>query len=113
MAHDLMIMIYTHHHDKCFLCDPHDETIDHIVVECPYTRHLWTEAAKVLGANIQIQPTRQVPSRSSGQPGGLSGRRPMSKLQTRFSRSELGSYGRSVTLVAFEGRPRSSDHLRS
>jgi hypothetical protein len=40
----------------CYLCDQQDETIDHIVVECPFSRQLWVEVAAALGCQIQEQP---------------------------------------------------------
>jgi hypothetical protein len=34
--------------DACFLCDQAPETIDHIVVACPYTRELWHHILQAL-----------------------------------------------------------------
>jgi len=36
----------------CYLCDQQDETIDHIIVECPFARQLWVEVAAALGCQI-------------------------------------------------------------
>lgn len=43
-------------HDDCFLCDQMPETIDHIVVDCSFSRVIWTSAAAALGTNLQLQP---------------------------------------------------------
>ena len=43
-------------HSACYLCDQQDETIDHIIVECPFARQLWVEVAAALGCHIQEQP---------------------------------------------------------
>jgi len=43
-------------HDACFLCDQQAETIDHIIIQCPFARQLWVEAASALGGQVQQQP---------------------------------------------------------
>ena len=42
-------------HDACFLCDQQAETIDHIIVQCPFARQLWVKAAAALGGQVQQQ----------------------------------------------------------
>lgn len=44
-------------HDDCFMCDQHAETLDHIIVHCPFARQLWTEITSALGVTLQQQPT--------------------------------------------------------
>jgi hypothetical protein len=42
--------------NACYLCDQQGETIDHIIVECPFARQLWVDVAAALGCHIQEQP---------------------------------------------------------
>jgi hypothetical protein len=47
-------------HDNCLLCDQEPDTIDHIVVECSYSRQIWFGAATALGEQTHHPPTGSI-----------------------------------------------------
>jgi hypothetical protein len=57
---------------SCYLCDQAEESIDHIIIECPLARELWFHILHSLGQQLpQAQPTtlkwwRQLRSTFSG-----------------------------------------------
>lgn len=46
--------------DYCYLCDQEPECIDHIIVNCSYSRQVWTLAALALGIGPQPPPTGNI-----------------------------------------------------
>jgi hypothetical protein len=42
---------------QLLICDQEPETIDHIVVDCSFSRQIWFRASTVLGAPLQQSPS--------------------------------------------------------
>jgi mannosylglycoprotein endo-beta-mannosidase len=41
------------HTDPCYTCLQEEDTVDHILTQCPYTRQVWFEVLRSAGLNIQ------------------------------------------------------------
>jgi len=81
--------------DTCFLCDQDQETIDHIIAACPFTRELWHHILQALGL--------QLPAGTASSLAWWQRIRSLTNVQwrkgldTRDLLWSLGRFGKSVT----------------
>ncbi|KAK1617070.1 hypothetical protein QYE76_022587 [Lolium multiflorum] len=41
------------HPDPCYTCLQEEDTVDHILTQCPYARQVWFDVLRIAGPNIQ------------------------------------------------------------
>jgi len=81
--------------ETCFLCDQDQETIDHIIAACPFTRELWHHILQALGL--------QLPAGTASSLAWWQRIRSLTNVQwrkgldTRYLLWSLGRFGKSGT----------------
>ena len=63
-------------HDPCWLCDPEDETVDHLLVCCSYTKVIWWNLISWMNCTCSFHGPLILATHLVGSPARIAGPRP-------------------------------------
>ena len=87
-------------HDPCWLCDPEDETVDHLLVCCSYTKVIWWNLISWMNCTCSFHGPLILATHLVGSPARIAGPRPQERILFTLHVHHLGDLeGTQQTLV--------------